>query len=71
MNTFTLELKKYMLDNNISQNDIALKCGLSKQAVSNLFNRDNISLDKMKMLANACECDVCFTFVPHKTNTTT
>lgn len=65
MNVFTLELKKYMLDNNISQNDIALKCGLSKQAISNLFNRENISLDKMKMLAEAANCDIHFSFIPH------
>lgn len=39
MNIFTKSLKKFMIDNNISQNDIAIRTGLSKQAISNLFNR--------------------------------
>lgn len=64
MNEFAKSLKKYMIDNNINQNQIAEQSGLTKQAISNLFNRDNISLDKMFMLANACQCSLKFEFVP-------
>ncbi len=62
MNTFAKAFKKYMIENEISQNEIAEKCNLTKQAISNLFNRNNISLDKMLMLANAAGCKIDFVF---------
>lgn len=62
MNKFAKELKKVMIDNDINQNELAEKCNISKQAISNLFNRDNISLDKMMMLAKGCNCDFDFVF---------
>ena len=60
--TFSKALKHYMVENDIPQNVIAEKCGLSKQAISNLFNRNNISLEKMEMLAKAVGCEVVFSF---------
>lgn len=62
MNTFAKAFKKYMIENEISQNEIAEKCNLTKQAISNLFNRDNISLDKMLMLSEAAGCKIDFVF---------
>ena len=51
-------VKKHLIENDLQQNMIATKTGLTKQAISNLLNRDNISLDKMLMIANALDCDL-------------
>lgn len=63
MNTFATAFKHYLIEHNISQSDLAIKCNISPQAVSNLLNRDNISLDKMNMLVNAVGCELVFGFV--------
>ena len=64
MNRFAKTFKKYLVDKEISQNEIAEACGLSKQAISSLMNRNNLSLDKMLMLADAANCNIDFVFTP-------
>ncbi len=64
MNIFGRKIKQYLLDNDLKQQYIVDKVGLSKNAVSQLLNRDNISLDKMLMIANALDCELKIELVP-------
>lgn len=64
MNQFSLQVKEYLLKNNLKQKDIVEKLGLSKNAVSQSLNRDNISLDKMILIADALGCDLEIKLVP-------
>lgn len=67
MNQFSLQVKEYLLRNNLKQKDIVEKLGLSKNAVSQSLNRDNISLDKMILIADALDCDLEVRLVPRDT----
>ena len=64
MNNFGYTVKKHLLDNGLKQQIISDKCDLSKGAVSQLLNRDNISLDKMIMISEALDCDLEITLKP-------
>ncbi len=67
MNQFSLQVKEYLLKNNLKQKDIVDKLGLSKNAVSQALSRDNISLDKMLLIAEALDCDLKIELVPKDT----
>lgn len=64
MNIFGLTVKRYLLDNNLTQKDITDKLKLSKNTVNNWLNRDNVSLDKMLQTAEALNCDLKITLEP-------
>lgn len=66
MAVFGKIVKKYLIENDLQQNVIATNTGLTKQAVSNLLNRDNISLDKMLMIADALNCDLEINLKPRE-----
>lgn len=55
-----LQIKHYMLDNNLKQKDIVIATGLSKQTISNLLNgrSKNMTLDTLFMLLNALDCNL-------------
>lgn len=67
MNQFSLQVKEYLLRNNLKQKDIVEKLGLSKNAISQSLNRDNISLDKMLLIADALDCDLEIKLIPKNT----
>lgn len=64
MNIFGLTVKRYLLDNNLTQKDVTDKLQLSKNTVNNWLNRDNVSLDKMLQTAEALDCDLKITLEP-------
>lgn len=64
MNLFGLTVKRYLLDNNLTQKDITDRLQLSKNTVNNWLNRDNVSLDKMLQTAEALDCDLKITLEP-------
>lgn len=64
MNIFGNTVKHFLLDNNLQQNDIAKNAKITKANVSQLLNRDNISLEKMQMIADALDCDLEITLKP-------
>lgn len=64
MNQFGYIVKEYLLKQNLKQQLITDKLGTSKGAVSQLLNRDNISLDKMQAIAKALNCDLKITLEP-------
>lgn len=68
MNQFALQVREYLLKNNLKQKTIVDKLGLSKNAVSQALSRDNISLDKMLLIAEALDCDLKIELIP-KNNT--
>ncbi len=68
MNNFGYVVKQYLLDNNLKQQLISDNSGISKGAISQLLNRDNISLDKMLLIADALDCDVEITLKPRVDN---
>lgn len=55
-----LQIKHYMLDNNLKQKDIVVATGLSKQTISNLLNgrNKNMTLDTLFMLLDALDCNL-------------
>ena len=66
MNQFALQVREYLLKNNLKQKTIVDKLGLSKNAVSQALSRDNISLDKMLLIAEALDCDLKIELIPRK-----
>lgn len=64
MNIFSYAVKKFLLDNKLKQQIISDNSGISKGAVSQLLNRDNISLDKMTLIANALNCELKIELIP-------
>ncbi len=64
MNQFSLEVKRFLLENNLKQKYIVDKLGISKNAISQALSRDNISLDKMLEIAAALDCDLKITLEP-------
>ena len=64
MNSFGYVGKKYLLDNNLIQQLLSDNSGISKGAISQLLNRENISLDKMMIIAEALNCDLKIELVP-------
>ena len=64
MNQYGYIVKEYLLKNDLKQQLLIEKLGISKSAVSQLLNRDNISLDKMRAIADALDCDLKITLEP-------
>ncbi len=64
MNAFGLLVKKILIDKNCKQIDIAKKINMSPNGFNSLLNRDNISLDKMRLIADALNCDLKIELVP-------
>ena len=58
MNQYGYIVKDYLLKNDLKQQLLIEKLGISKSAVSQLLNRENISLDKMRAIADALDCDL-------------
>ncbi len=67
MNRFGYVVKDYLLKNDLKQQIITDKLEVSKGAVSQLLNRDNISLDKMLLIAETLDCDLKIELVPKDT----
>lgn len=68
MNVFGNVVKHYLIENDLTQKSIGDKLNTSRNTVNNLLNRDNISLDKMLMIAEALNCDLKIELVPKNKN---
>ena len=60
-----IELKKAMLDRNVSQRELARRLDISPQNLNKLLNKKNFSFEDFKRILNAIECDMDITIVPH------
>ena len=58
MNIFGNIVRHYMIDTKITQKEVAERIGCNPNTVSQLLNRDNISLEKMQAIADALDCDL-------------
>ena len=56
------EFKKFLIDNNISQREIAKKMEISPQGLSNLLNKKNLSFNDIAKLLNVIDYDLHFEF---------
>lgn len=64
MNIFGNVVKHFIVDSNVTQREIAEKIGCNPNTVSQLLSRENISLDKMLLIADALDCDLKITLEP-------
>lgn len=60
-----IELKKAMLDRNVSQRELARRLDISPQNLNKLLHKKNFSFEDFKKILNAIECDMDITIVPH------
>ena len=66
MVSISTELKKLMLDRNITQTALAEKLGYTKQGFNNLLSRDNFKVSDVQKIANALGYDMVISFTPQK-----
>ena len=58
------ELTKLLIDKDVKFTEIAKELGVSKQYISNLFNKKNLSFTDISNILNAFGYDLCFDFMP-------
>lgn len=66
MVSIATELKKLMLDRNITQTALAEKLGYTKQGFNNLLGRDNFKVTDIEKIADALGYDMIITFTSKK-----
>ncbi len=57
-------IKKILIDKGISQKELASKCGITENNLSNILKRTNVNTDTMYKLADALDCDLKIELVP-------
>lgn len=57
-------LKHVMIDSDLTNNELAERCGKSKQAMSNLLRQDNISINQLKSICDAMGCELHIDIIP-------
>ena len=61
------EIRKIMLDRQISSVQIARQYGISDQVVSNKLRRPNVNVKQLEELANWIDCDIQINFMDRNT----
>ncbi|MBQ9947299.1 MAG: helix-turn-helix transcriptional regulator [Oscillospiraceae bacterium] len=57
-------VKKILIDKGMSQKELASLCGISANNLNNILNRDNVTLDKMKQISEALDCELTIELKP-------
>lgn len=60
------ELTKLLIDKDLKFTEIAKELGVSKQYISNLFNKKNLSFTDISNILDAFGYDLCFDFLPQE-----
>lgn len=60
-----IEFKKLLLDEKISQREIALRLNITPQALTKIINKQHFSFDDMEKLLNAVNYDMEIQFIPN------
>ena len=60
---FRDELKKILIDNGITQRQLAEKLNISPQQLTNLFSKKNFSFEDAKKIADALNMWLCIDLV--------
>lgn len=58
MTEFEISLKRYLLDHEMKQVEIANALGVTRSSVSQNVRSDHITLDTMRKIVNAIGCDI-------------
>lgn len=58
MNDFGRAVKHYLTEYDVKQKSISQNLGVTEGAISQLINAENISLDKMQMIAKGLNCNL-------------
>jgi len=58
MTEFEISLKRYLLEHEMKQVEIANALGVTRSNVSQNIRSDHITLDTMRKIANAIGCDI-------------
>ena len=68
MNDFGRAVKHYLTEYDVKQKSISQNLGVTEGAISLLINAENISLDKMQMIAKGLNCDLEIILKPQTKN---
>lgn len=60
------ELKKLMIDESVSQKQIADHLGIAPQGMTKILNKKNLSLDDLKKILNVIGYDLDIEFIKNK-----
>lgn len=58
------EIKKLIIDANMTQRQVCEKVGYKPQQMTNVLNKGNLSFKDIKRIANVLELDIRIEFVP-------
>jgi len=58
------ELKKILIDNNMTAKEIADNIGVKPQQYNNIVNKRNFALSDLKRICDAMSCDLIIDIVP-------
>ena len=67
--TLMKSLKLIMINKEISNKELADKLNLTSGAISGVFSQRNITLNKLRDLCDALDCDIDISFVDRKSGT--
>ena len=60
------ELKKIMIDNNITQKEVAENMGIKPQQYTNIVKKENLSFKDVNRICSAMGCELMIDIVPRK-----
>ena len=64
-----IEFKKLLLDNQISQREVAQRLNITPQALNQIMNKQNFGFDDMQKLLSAINYDMLVDFIPSSAST--
>ena len=64
-----IEFKKLLLDNQISQREVAQRLNITPQALNKIMNKQNFGFDDMQKLLSAINYTMLFEFIPSSAST--
>ena len=62
------ELKKLVIDSELTQKEVAEKIGVKPQQYTNIVNKENLAFRDVKRIAMACGYELRVDFVPVEQN---
>ena len=70
MNEFGNQVKKILIDKNMTQTEIATVLHVQPNTVNNYLNKPNVTIKSMEKVAHVLGCKLQITLVPDNTNDT-
>lgn len=60
------EIKKIIINNDMTQKEVADRMGCKPQQFGNIINKENFAFRDMKRICDAIDCDLVIDFVKRK-----